>query len=123
MQDGLQKVPITEMGGSLSPTEQLRDLFHQYVIGADFSDDRRFKCLRHTPEPFVWEQKTPELRMFGWVPEKDSFIVVCGDSAENVKVHDLYTGYLSNVVRFREQLELNEPKSIESRRVSDVVSV
>ena len=60
----------------------------------------------------VWELKTQDLRIFGWFPARDCFVAHRGQQATFIKRHNLYTGYVGDVVRFREALDLDEPKFI-----------
>jgi hypothetical protein len=70
----------------------------------------------------VWELKTADLRVFGWFHAKDCFLGHCADTAERVKEHRLYTGYVGEVVRFRDSLPLDEPKYIPGEDPDAVVS-
>lgn len=70
----------------------------------------------------VWELKTADLRLFGWFVQKDCFIVCDCDTTLRVKQMRLYPGYRDQAVRFRERLDLDEPKFIAGDDPNDVVS-
>jgi hypothetical protein len=52
------------------------------------------------------------LRIFGWFHAKDCFIGYRAEHADFVKKHNLYYGLASEAARFRDQLDLDEPKFI-----------
>ena len=60
----------------------------------------------------IWELKTSDLRIFGWFHAKDCFIGYRAEHADFVKKHNLYYGLASEAARFRDQLDLDEPKFI-----------
>ena len=68
------------------------------------------------------ELRTPDLRIFGWFALKDHFVGVVANDATYVKEHDLYQGYIGEVVRFRDGLQLDDPKFIPGEEAKDVVS-
>ena len=96
--------------------------FFEYVSGEDFSSDRRFKKLHCNPDNHVWEFKTEEVRVFGWVPNKDFFVCCYGDSKDKIKEFDSYGRYIAQTTFVRNNLNLNEPKCLISRSYSDVIS-
>ena len=108
--------------GEISPIEQVDDIFHEYIIGAEFNSDRRFKKLNYTPDYFVWEFKTLDIRIFGWVPRKDSFVCTFGDSKNNIELMRSYGRYIAQTAYIRNHLDLEEPKCLESKEYADVIS-
>jgi hypothetical protein len=106
----------------LTPTEQVFAVFYEYVIGDNFSSDRRFKKLNYTPSQHVWEFKTDEIRVFGWIPRKDAFVCCYGDSKDNIEVNNSYGRYIAQTAYVRNTIDLDEPKSLESRNYLDVIS-
>ncbi|MDE0970445.1 MAG: hypothetical protein OSA51_13790 [Octadecabacter sp.] len=111
-----------ELYSDLSPLEQVYAVFFEYVSGEDFSSDRRFKKLHCNPDNHVWEFKTEEVRVFGWVPNKDFFVCCYGDSKDKIKEFDSYGRYIAQTTFVRNNLNLNEPKCLISRSYSDVIS-
>ena len=98
------------------PLEQLDAYMAVFASGLPLVFDRQFKPFQPKAiQPLgdgVWYLKTPDLRIFGWFWSKDCFIGVVADTAERVKKHALYEGYRGEVVRFRDALDLDEPKFI-----------
>ena len=119
----LEELP--QLGSSwnidVTPAEQLDELLKKYVAGNILTYQHNFYPLIPHDQS-VWELKTADLRVFGWFHMADCFIGVVADTAQRVKDHDLYRGYLGEVVRFRSRLDLDEPKSIEGKEPRDVVS-
>lgn len=98
-----------ELGdGRQSPIEQVDDLLHDYVSGADFAYYERSHSM-HPSEHGVWELKTTDIRLFGWFVSKGVFVVADVDTAFRCKEHGLYAGYRGNVVRRRDGLNLDPP--------------
>ena len=110
------------MYADVSPLEQVFALFAEYVSGDVFLNDRRFKKLRCTPDHYIWELKTEDVRIFGWAPEKDVFICCFGDSADQIKLQNGYGRYIALTAHARNELNLDEPKSVISEEPSDVIS-
>lgn len=110
------------------PVMQVFDVLYRYVTGDDMRPhNRKFKPLGAALCLPVWEFKTPSVRVFGWVPQKDVFVCAFGALKYNL-VNTAATGSLScdgyiaktNYVRcqcgFADQV-------VESREISDVISI
>lgn len=106
----------------MTPMEQVSALFSEFILGINFSTDRRFKKLNRTPSFNVWELKTDDIRIFGWVPQKDHFICAFGDSATVVKDFSMYGAYMAKTKYVIDDLNLNEPKFLEGKEYCDVIS-
>lgn len=119
----LPEMEHEEIHSHLSPIEQVFAVFYEFVSGEEFSSDRRFKKLSFSPEQFVWEIKTDSVRIFGWVPQKDVFVCCFGESADQIKLLNLYGMYIAKTSFIRGELELDEPKCCESGEYADVLSV
>ncbi len=104
-----------------NPVQQLDALVYEFCIGEPLAIGQRFKALRPVGNG-VWELKTADLRLFGWFVQKDCFIVCDCDTTLRVKQMRLYPGYRDQAVRFRERLDLDEPKFIAGDDPNDVVS-
>lgn len=102
--------------------EQIDDAFHEFIIGDNMDMDRRFKKLRWTPDYHIWELKTIDIRMFGWIPQKDHLILAFGDIADEIKLKKLYGAFIAKTKYAREQMNLNEPKCIEGMEYDNVLS-
>jgi hypothetical protein len=105
----------------LSPAEQLFAFAQVFCSDDPLTYGDHFKPL-HCRGRGVWELRTPDLRVFGWFPIKDHFVGVVANDASYIKDHGLYPGYIGEVIRFRDQLNLDEPKFIRSEGAKDVVS-
>lgn len=107
---------------NLSAIEQVSAMFAEYVSGENFSTDRRFKKLSRTPDNYVWELKTDDVRIFGWVPKRDVFICCYGDGKQTIVNYDSYGRYAAQTDYVRRQMDLDEPKYLETERYTDVLS-
>jgi hypothetical protein len=70
----------------------------------------------------VWELKTADVRLFGWFHQFDCFVGVVIDLKYRVQEYKLYSGYMGEVIRFRDNLDLDEPKFIPGGEPVNVVS-
>lgn len=98
-------------GGRQSPLEQVDDLLHAFVSGADLSYYQRAHFMKPWDDG-VWELKTPDVRLFGWFHVRDAFVVANADSGERCKAIGLYEGYRTDTIRRRGLLDLDEPKFV-----------
>ena len=105
----------------LTPAEQLDALFYQFCVGKRLVHGDRYKKL-DPRERHVWELKTADLRIFGWFPLIDVFVVCAIHDATRVKKVGLYPGFRDEVVRIRNAMPLDEPKCIEGNEYDDVLS-
>lgn len=103
------------------PIEQLDSLVYQFCSDEPLAYGHRFKPLTHLGDG-VWELKTADLRLFGWFFRKDCYVCSDIDLKRHVVDHGLVPGYVRQAVRFRECLELDEPKFIAGDDPNDVVS-
>src|SRR5262245_46299929 len=95
----------------LSPAEQLDALVEQYAAGEPLVYQHNSYPIRHV-SGYVWELKTPDLRIFGWFHKMDCFVGVVANPTELIKRHNLYHGHAGDVVRFVDALDLDPPKFI-----------
>ena len=105
-----------------SPSEQVDGLMELFCAGWPLTVKKRFKCLLYRNVHGIWELKTSDVRMFGWFPKKNHFIISDCGMAGYIKVHNLYHGYCTQAQRERDILELNEPKFIVGDNPDDIVS-
>ena len=118
----LPNIVTTVVGGDIEPEEQVDAIFNEFVSGKAMSFDRRFKKLSATPETYVWEFKTLDIRIFGWVPKCDHFICTFGDMKDTIEVYRRYGRYVAQTIYFRTNLDLDEPKFIASEEYANVLS-
>jgi hypothetical protein len=107
---------------ALSVLDQFEGALEDYVAGRPVPLPRRMKMWRRTDEG-VWYLKTNDLRIFGWFVQRDTFIAAQGASAFHAKTYDLYNGYVGQVLRFRNLLNLDEPKFVQGSGEEDVLSI
>ncbi len=112
---------LSQWNIEISPQEQLAAFVEIFASGKVLNYRHQFWPLNNLGSG-VWELKTADLRVFGWFPSPDCFIAHRADSTERIKRHKLYAGYVGEVVRFRDQLELDGPKFIEGEDPRVVVS-
>lgn len=122
LENALPDYTTKVIGGDIEPEEQVYACFYDYVVGKDLDPDVRFKKLHRTPDLHVWELKTVEVRIFGWVPKKDVFICCFGDLKDQIELMGSYGTYMARTEFVRQQINLDEPKSVESRLYDDVLS-
>ncbi len=92
-----------------------------YASGQTLTYRRAFHPIWHAGNG-VWMLKTADLRVFGWFHARDCFVGHAANTAEQVKAHNLYHGYAGEVVHFRNQLDLDEPKFVAGEDPNAVVS-
>lgn len=105
----------------LSPNEQMDAFLEVYCSGQPLTFDRQIKPLCHIRDG-IWELKTSDLRLFGWFAQMDDFICTDADMAGRVKTLHLYRPYCDQACRFRDALDLDDPKFIDSEDPNVVVS-
>jgi hypothetical protein len=104
-----------------TPKDQFIELHASFALGECLDFGNHIKPLRPVSHG-VWELKTPDLRVLGWFTAQDCFIAHRAQQATLTKRRDLYQGYIGEVVRFREALDLDEPKFLPGDDPRDVVS-
>lgn len=112
------KLPLLESRwkSEIEPAAQLDDLLTLFCTGDRLKHGKQFHVLQPRYQG-VWELKTPDLRLFGWFPERDCFVVVCCEEAGQMKARtgaqlDLYRKSINQVVGFRQSLPLDDPKFV-----------
>jgi hypothetical protein len=105
----------------LTPAEQLDAVLNIFVSGEVLTYKHNFKPILPVGNG-VWEIKTADVRIFGWFPEIDCFVGVAADLAQRVKEIRLYAGYRDEVVRYRDNLDLDEPKFLEGELPNGIIS-
>lgn len=112
---------VSDLGVESSPLEQVGILFEEFCSGEELAVGPRFHVMRPAVAS-VWELKTPDIRIFGWFALRDHFVACAADTADRCKRHDLYSGYRTETINFRNQLDLNEPKFVAGDAPHAVVS-
>ena len=104
----------------LLPYEQVDLLLYDFVIGRPLAYDQQRKKLDPLGQ-HVWELKTEDVRLIGWFPRRKSFVVVCGQMKRDLLKAKLYAPCIRHTVWFRENLDLDEPKSVTGVRHDDIL--
>jgi hypothetical protein len=112
----------TETGAGLSPKEELDDLLFNFISSEGrLVYNRMFKDLMPARDE-VWELKTYQLRIFGWMYRKDQFIAVVPRRAVDVKRGSRgYEDAKRKVIDTRGRIPLDEPKFV-GGVISNVIS-
>lgn len=111
----------SKLGVDLSIIEQIDSIFYRFIVGDSLRNRWDFRCVKVESNP-VWEFKTPDIRIFGWFPDKDCFIAVCGGWADHIKDHDLYRGYRLEIRRLRRDMNLAKNLCGRGTTPDDVIS-
>lgn len=113
----LEDVPKLQQGrlnAHDTPQEQLDQILYRWIAGKQIAYSRMFKDLMPGRDE-VWELKTADLRVFGWLAERCRFIAVLGDYADHYKGPNRRRSYETArqfVVQYRDRLDLDEPKFV-----------
>jgi hypothetical protein len=97
-----------------TPAEQLITRLLQWITGAPMAYDRMFKDMEPSSDE-VWEIKTADLRIFGWMYKPREFIAVQGGYADDYKEPTKTKYYADDrraVVAARDALQLDTPKFV-----------
>lgn len=123
-----QKLPNLSSGSNseIEPSGQLDDLLALFCNGGKLRHGRQFHIM-HPRTEGVWELKTPDLRLFGWFPERDCFVLVCCEAVRPIKARragqlDLYQKCINQVIGFRQSLPLDDPKFVTGDNEDGVIS-
>ena len=68
----------------------------------------------------TWELRTPDVRVFGWLPARRHFIAVSGEMKRRLKPSSKYTPFIQGVVAFRDALDLDAPKALTGVATHDI---
>ena len=110
--DDLPNLETGRLQAVETPQEQLDDLFYRWIAGKRIVYGKMFKDLMPQADE-VWEFKTVDIRIFGWIYVPCVFIAVFGDYADDYKGRNAGTKYqraINRVKDHRNGLDLDEPK-------------
>ena len=114
--EGLAKdLPTWERGrlkSAQTPQEQMDGVLHTWISGRPIRYSRMFQDLMPATDE-VWEFKTADLRIFGWIYRPSVFIAAFLDYADWYKrptVCKSFDDARDDVVAMRNDLDLDEPK-------------
>jgi hypothetical protein len=95
-----------------SPQEQVDNILYRWITGKDIRYTRQFQDLMPRGDE-VWEMKTADIRIFGWMYQPLKFIAVFGDYADLYKGRGASRSYevaKQKVKNQRDNLDLDPPK-------------
>jgi hypothetical protein len=97
---------------AFSPKEQLITRLLQWITGKPMARGRMFQDMSPRSDE-VWELKTADLRIFGWMYRPRKFIAVCSGYADHYKEPTKIKNYADDmraVVQARDELPLDGDK-------------
>lgn len=103
------------------PDMQVDSLVQIFCSGQPLAFGTQLKALVHLGYG-IWELKTADVRLFGWFTQKDCFLVSDCDTKYNILRSNMVKAYCQQAVRFRDALNLDEPKFVTGDNPDDVVS-
>jgi hypothetical protein len=84
MRNDVPQMVSGRLASALTPVEQLRERLRQWTAGDRMAYGRWFQDLTPARDE-VWELKTADLRIFGWMYRPREFIAVRGGYADDYK--------------------------------------
>lgn len=106
--------PTGRINSAMTPNEQLVERLRQWMAGEPMAEGPMFHDMRPS-EDGVWELKTHDLRIFGWLYRPREFIAVCGghkdDYEEPTKIKT-YADDKRRVIAARDALPLDGAKFV-----------
>lgn len=115
-----QILPATPPGiipAKETPRQQMDSLFRKWNAGKPMKRRRSFDIMR-PPIDSVWEMKSVDIRVFGWMHRPKCFVAVFGGLADDYKPQngnkpkESYEEARERVVWIRSRLRLDEPKFV-----------
>jgi hypothetical protein len=100
-----------------TPRQQMDTLLRKWTAGKPMRQGRAFGIMRPATDS-VWEMKTVDLRIFGWMHKPKCFVAVFGGLADDYKSQngnppkESYKEAMERVVWIRDRLGLDEPKFV-----------
>jgi hypothetical protein len=109
------EVPAMNQGrlnATQTPKEQLDNLLHKWIAGKPMKYPGTVNDLKPLQNG-VWELKSIDLRIFGWIYRRKIFIASLGGYADDYKIptpRKTYGSAIRHVVKDRDSLDLDPPK-------------
>lgn len=107
------KMVTGRLKAAQTPLEQLQVRLREWMAGNPMRYGRMFQDLLPRDRDYVWEMKTPDLRIFGWMYRPKQFIAVFGDFADDYKPPTRTKSYADarkQVVKARDDIPLDGDK-------------
>ena len=112
LQNDLPTLRTGTLRADQSPAAQVDNILYRWITGKRIIYTRHFQDLMPSSDE-VWEMKTADIRIFGWMYQPLKFIAVFGDYADLYKgKHPArsYAGARRKVVNERDGLDLDKPR-------------
>jgi hypothetical protein len=112
MRNEVPKMTTGRVASDFRPQEQLFERLRQWMAGDPMAYGRMFHDMDPKSDN-VWEIKTADLRIFGWMYRPKEFVAVCGGYADDYKAPTKIRNYADDrrgVVRARNALPLDGVK-------------
>jgi len=111
IREDVPKMTTGRLKAAQTPSEQLDDILHRWTAGKQIPYRRHLNDLMPGADE-VWEFKTADLRIFGWLCAPRVFIAVRGGYADWYKppAKLSYETARKEVLVARTKLDLDEPK-------------
>jgi len=106
------------------PEEQVDNVLYRWLTGKEIRYSRQFQDLMPGTDE-VWEMKTADIRIFGWMYRPLKFVAVFGDYADlykGARRSRSYDDARQRVVNERNKLDLDPPK-FAAGKFDELVSV
>lgn len=110
----VRQMATGRVGCDFTPQEQLVERLRQWMSGDPMEYGRMFHDMRPHGD-HVWEIKTADLRIFGWMYRRREFIAVRGGYADDYKEPTKTKSYADErrqVIQAREALPLDGAKFV-----------
>jgi hypothetical protein len=117
MRDEVPKMTTGRLASDFTPHEQMVERLRQWMSGQPMEYGRMFHDMEPSADN-VWEMKTADLRVFGWMFQRCKFIAVRGGYADDYKQPTKKKSYADErreVVKARDALPLDNPKFVEGK--------
>jgi hypothetical protein len=103
------------LNSAQTPAQQLILRLQQWLSGAPINKGPMFQEMKYPKDNDVWELKTDDLRLFGWMHQPKIFIVAAhgytDDYKDPTKIKD-YADDVRAVMRSRDAFPLDHPKFV-----------
>jgi hypothetical protein len=112
MEKDLPTLTTGRLQAAEPPNEQVYFALHRWISGGEIRYNKMFNDLMPKRDE-VWEMKTADIRIFGWMYKPAVFIAAFGDYADLYKGPRKTASYDSAVRKvktYRDNIDLNSPK-------------
>ena len=118
MKETVPKFETGRQNSAHTPAEQMILRVQQWLSGAPLQKGPMFKELEFPKDNDVWELKTSDLRMFGWMYQPKKFIVASCGYADHYKEPTKTKNYADDVravMDARQALPLDGAKFVKGK--------